>query len=204
MAISRRRFLVLGGGLAGVAAAPAWLVTPRTRPAVRWVASGPAQMPTGDLPTLLLNRAAFGGAAADLARRPTPAEIAARMEVSEGQVRQMLRISRRSLSLEKPVGEEQDSEFGQFIEDALAPDPLEDAAQILLHHDIDEMLQCLTAREARILRLRYGLDTGRPHTLKEVGRKFNLTRERIRQIEQEALHKLRHPERRARLISYLH
>jgi RNA polymerase primary sigma factor len=115
----------------------------------------------------------------------------------------MLRVARRSLSLEKPVGEEQDSELGHFIEDSSSPDPLEEAAYQLLQQDLDFLLQCLTAREARILRLRFGLDNGQPHTLKEVGRKFNLTRERIRQIEQEALCKLRHPRRRAKLMSYL-
>ena len=139
----------------------------------------------------------------DLGRRPTPQEIADRMEVPESKVRQMLRVSRRSLSLEKPVGEEQDSELGHFIEDHQSPDPLEEAAFQLLQTDIDDMLECLTMREARILRLRFGLDNGQPHTLKEVGRKFNLTRERIRQIEQEALHKLRQPQRRARLMNYL-
>ena len=139
----------------------------------------------------------------DLGRRATPAEIARRMEVPEGNVRHMLRVARRSLSLEKPVGEEQDSELGHFIEDHQSPDPLEEAAFQLLQTDLDDLLQCLTAREARILRLRFGLDNGQPHTLKEVGKKFNLTRERIRQIEQEALHKLRHPQRRARLSSYL-
>jgi len=139
----------------------------------------------------------------DLGRRPTPEEIALRMEVPEQKVRQMLRVSRRSLSLEKPVGEEQDSELGHFIEDTHSPDPLEEAAFQLLQQDLDELLQCLTAREARILRLRFGLYNGRPHTLKEVGKKFNLTRERIRQIEQEALHKLRHPRRRAKLLNYL-
>jgi RNA polymerase primary sigma factor len=139
----------------------------------------------------------------DLGRRPSPAEIAVRMEVPEAKVRQMLRVARRSLSLEKPVGEEQDSELGHFIEDSHSPDPLEEAAYQLLQSDLDDLLQCLTAREARILRLRFGLDNGRPHTLKEVGRKFNLTRERIRQIEQEALYKLRHPRRRAKLLSYL-
>jgi RNA polymerase primary sigma factor len=139
----------------------------------------------------------------DLGRRPTPAEIAARMEVPEPKVRQMLRVSRRSISLEKPVGEEQDSELGHFIEDSDSPDPLEEAAYQLLQHDLDDLLQCLTAREARILRLRFGLDNGQPHTLKEVGKKFNLTRERIRQIEQEALCKLRHPKRRSVLLNYL-
>jgi RNA polymerase primary sigma factor len=139
----------------------------------------------------------------DLGRNPTPAEIAVRMEVSEAKVRQMLRVARRNLSLEKPVGEDQDSELGHFIEDPATPDPLEEAAQDILRDDLDDLLLCLTAREARILRLRYGLDNGRPHTLKEVGRKFHLTRERIRQIEQEALAKLRHPHRRARFMSYL-
>ena len=139
----------------------------------------------------------------DLGRRPTPAEISVRMEVPEAKVRQMLRVSRRSISLEKPVGEEKDSELGHFIEDGDSPDPLEEAAYQLLQHDLDDLLQCLTAREARILRLRFGLDNGQPHTLKEVGKKFNLTRERIRQIEQEALGKLRHPKRRAVLLNYL-
>jgi RNA polymerase primary sigma factor len=139
----------------------------------------------------------------DLGRRPTPAEISDRMEVPEAKVRQMLRVSRRSISLEKPVGEEKDSELGHFIEDGDSPDPLEEAAYQLLQHDLDDLLQCLTAREARILRLRFGLDNGQPHTLKEVGKKFNLTRERIRQIEQEALGKLRHPRRRAVLLNYL-
>jgi len=140
----------------------------------------------------------------DLGRRPTPEELGLRMGVPASKVRHMLRVSRRSLSLEKPVGEEQDSELGHFIEDDQSPDPLEEAAFQLLQGDIDDMLECLTAREARILRLRFGLDNGQPHTLKEVGRKFNLTRERIRQIEQEALFKLRHPRRRARLMSYLY
>jgi RNA polymerase primary sigma factor len=139
----------------------------------------------------------------DLGRRPTPAEIAGSMAVPEQKVRQMLGVSRRSLSLEKPVGEEQDSELGYLIEDPESPDPLEEAAAELLQQDVDVLLECLTAREARILRLRYGLGGGRPHTLKEVGRKFNLTRERIRQIEQEALAKLRQPHRREKLSSYL-
>ncbi len=139
----------------------------------------------------------------DLGRRPTPAELAVRMELPEPKIRQMLKAARRSLSLEKPVGDEQDSELGHFIEDVQSPDPLETAAFALMQVDLDDMLLCLTAREARIVRLRYGLDTGQPLTLKEVGRKFNLTRERIRQIEQEALLKLRQPHRQARLLNYL-
>jgi RNA polymerase primary sigma factor len=140
----------------------------------------------------------------DLGRRPTPEELARRMDVPPQKVRQMLRVARRSLSLEKPVGDEQDSELGHFIEDHRSPDPLEKAAYQLLRTDLDDLLQCLTAREARILRLRFGLENGQPHTLKEVGKKFNLTRERIRQIEQEALFKLRQPRRRAKLSNYLH
>ena len=139
-----------------------------------------------------------------LGRRPTVPELAGRMDLPAARVEQMLRIARRNLSLEKPVGEDQDSELGHFIEDADAPDPAERAAFHLLQSNLDELLQCLTAREARILCLRYGLDQGRPHTLKEVGRKFELTRERIRQIEQEALVKLRHPRRRQVLADYFH
>jgi len=139
----------------------------------------------------------------DLGRRPTPAELAARMDLPELKIRQMIKAARRSLSLEKPVGDEQDSELGHFIEDVQSPDPLETAAFALMQVDLDDVLLCLTAREARIVRLRYGLDNGQPLTLKEVGRKFNLTRERIRQIEQEALLKLRQPHRQARLMSYL-
>lgn len=139
----------------------------------------------------------------DLGRTPTAAEIAIRMKLPEGKVLQILRVARRSISLEEPAGDDQDAELGHFVEDAQAVDPQVETTYHLLHDDLDDLLQCLTAREARIIRLRYGLDDGRSHTLKEVGRKFNLTRERIRQIEQDALAKLRHPERSARLMSYL-
>jgi len=139
----------------------------------------------------------------DLGRPPHPAEIALRMNLPEPKIWQLLKVARRSVSLEKPAGEDQDAELGDFLEDHQSPDPLEVTAYLLLQADLDAMLECLTAREARILRLRFGLDGGRTYTLKEVGRKFNLTRERIRQIEQEALAKLRQPHRRARLSSYL-
>ena len=137
-----------------------------------------------------------------LGRRASAAELADRMDLPVNQVEQLLRVARRNLSLENPVGDEQDSELGHFIEDVDSPDPAERAAFGLLQSNLDGLLQCLTAREARILVLRYGLDQGRPHTLKEVGRKFELTRERIRQIEQEALAKLRHPRRRQVLTGY--
>jgi RNA polymerase primary sigma factor len=138
-----------------------------------------------------------------LGRRPSVAELAAELELSVAEVSEMLRLARGALSLEKKVGEDEEAELGQFIEDEDSPDPLEEAALQLLQRDVDDILQCLTAREARILRMRYGLDDGQPLTLKEVGRKFHLTRERIRQIEQQAMHKLRRRHRRRRLVSYL-
>ncbi len=139
----------------------------------------------------------------DLGHTPTASEIATRMKLPEAKVEQILRVARRSISLEEPAGDDHDAELGHFVEDAQAPDPLAETTYQLLHDELDDLLECLTAREARIIRLRYGLDDGRTHTLKEVGRKFNLTRERIRQIEQDALAKLRHPGRSARLMNYL-
>jgi RNA polymerase primary sigma factor len=133
----------------------------------------------------------------------TPTEIADRTGLSEAMVRHALRVSRRTISLETPAGNDRDLELGHLIEDRDSPNPFDETACQLLQDDLDELLECLTAREARIVRLRFGLDDGHAHSLKEVGRKFNLTRERIRQIEQEALGKLRHPRRCARLASYL-
>jgi RNA polymerase primary sigma factor len=111
--------------------------------------------------------------------------------------------SRRPLSLQKPVGEENDSELGQFIEDEESPAPAEAATQTLLAEKLQHLLTTLTPREERILRLRYGLDDGRSWTLKEVGAKYGLTRERIRQIERKALRRLRHPSRSRQLRSYM-
>lgn len=138
-----------------------------------------------------------------LGRAPTPEELALELDVPPHKVRWMLRVSQRPLSLEKPVGEELDSELGDFIEDQDAPAPADMASQHLLREEIESVLTALTPREARVLKLRFGLTDGRSHTLKEVGEKFGVTRERIRQIEAEALQRLRHPNRSGRLRDYL-
>ena len=139
----------------------------------------------------------------ELGRRPTAEEIAEEVDLSLGQVKLALDAAKRPLSLEKPVGDEEDSELGDFIEGEDLPDPSEEVDLTLLSEEIEELLSALTPREARILTMRYGLSGGREYTLKEVGKKFGLTRERIRQIEQEALRKLRHPRRSERLQAYL-
>jgi RNA polymerase primary sigma factor len=136
-------------------------------------------------------------------RKPTPEEIAAEMDMEPRKVQWMLKVSWRPLSLEQPVGEEEDSELGSFIEDEGAPTPTQSAYDHLLREKVEEVLATLTPREARILRLRFGLQNGRSYTLEEVGQKFGLTRERIRQIEGKALRRLRHPRRSRQLRDYL-
>jgi RNA polymerase primary sigma factor len=136
-------------------------------------------------------------------RRPTPEEIAVEMDMEPRKVQWMLRVSWRPLSLERPVGEDEDSELGSFIEDDATPTPTRSAYRNLLGEKLDEMLSTLSPREARILRLRFGLLNGRSYTLEEVGQKFGLTRERIRQIEGKALRRLRHPSRSRALRDYL-
>ncbi len=136
-------------------------------------------------------------------QKPSTNEIAARMGISPARVRWLMRVSRRPLSLEKPVGEEQDSELGDFIEDDQSLTPSEETTLSLLAEKMEQVLASLTPREARILRLRFGLQDGRAYTLKEVGAKFGLTRERIRQIERKALRRLRHPSRSRQLHDYL-
>ena len=135
-------------------------------------------------------------------RKPTPEEIAARMDLEPRKVQWMLKVSWRPMSLERPVGEEEDSELGSFIEDLTTPTPTQSAYQNLLREKVEEVLGTLTAREARILRLRFGLQNGRSYTLEEVGQKFGLTRERIRQIEGKALRRLRHPRRSRQLRDF--
>ena len=139
----------------------------------------------------------------DRGRKPTPEEIAVELDIEPRKVRWMLKVSWQPLSLERPVGEEEDSELGNFIEDESSPTPPQTAYQNLLHEKVEEVLATLTPREARILRLRFGLHNGRSYTLEEVGQKFGLTRERIRQIEGKALRRLRHPRRSRQLREYL-
>ncbi|MDX1416953.1 MAG: sigma-70 family RNA polymerase sigma factor [Candidatus Promineifilaceae bacterium] len=136
-------------------------------------------------------------------RQPTAEEIAVRMELPAERVRWMLRTSRQPVHLERPVGDESDAELGDFIEDNDAPPPVEAVAQNMLTEEIGDILDQLTPREARILRLRYGLQDGESRTLKEVGEMFGLSRERIRQLEKEALRKLRHPNFAGHLRQYL-
>ena len=136
-------------------------------------------------------------------RCPTPEEIAKELDIEPRKVQWMLRVSWKPLSLEHPVGEEEDSELGSFIEDEFTPTPPQSASQSMLGEKIEEMLATLSPREARILRLRFGLLNGRSYTLEEVGQKFGLTRERIRQIEGKALRRLRHPRRSRQLRDYL-
>lgn len=135
-------------------------------------------------------------------RKPTPEEIALRMDLEPRKVQWMLKVSWRPMSLERPVGEEEDSELGSFIEDLTTPTPTQSAYQNLLREKVEEVLGTLSAREARILRLRFGLQNGRSYTLEEVGQKFGLTRERIRQIEGKALRRLRHPRRSRQLRDF--
>jgi RNA polymerase primary sigma factor len=135
----------------------------------------------------------------EFGRPPTNSEISAVMGVDQEKVRWMLRVSWTPLSLESPVGDDDDTEFGMFIEDDTSPSPAQVVYQEMLLERVNEVLSTLSPREARILRLRFGLGEDRPYTLEEVGHKFGLTRERIRQIEGKALRRLRHP-RRARLL----
>jgi RNA polymerase primary sigma factor len=138
-----------------------------------------------------------------MGRVPTPEELAVEMGLDLQKVQWILQVSWLPLSLESPVGDDEESELGMFIEDELTPTPMQSVYQSMLKEKIDEVLGTLTAREARILRLRFGLDSGVPFTLEEVGEKFGLTRERIRQIEGKALRRLRHPRRARQLKEYL-
>ena len=139
----------------------------------------------------------------ELGRDPTPEEIAAAMEIPVERVREIQKVAQEPVSLETPIGEEEDSHLGDFIEDEDAPAPAEAAFYILLKEQLESVLDTLTAREEKVLRLRFGLDDGRSRTLEEVGQEFGVTRERIRQIEAKALRKLRHPSRSRKLKDYL-
>ena len=139
----------------------------------------------------------------ELGREPTPEEIAAEMDMPVERVREILKISQEPVSLETPIGEEEDSHLGDFIQDDIGPVPADAATFTLLKEQLEEVLGTLTEREQKVLILRFGLEDGRARTLEEVGKEFNVTRERIRQIEAKALRKLRHPSRSRKLKDYL-
>jgi RNA polymerase primary sigma factor len=139
----------------------------------------------------------------ELGREPTTEEIAVRLETTEEKIREILKIAQDPVSLETPVGEEEDSHLGDFVEDNETPTPSETASYSLLREQLQAVLMTLSPREAEVIRLRYGLYNGRALTLEEVGQRFNITRERIRQIEAKALRKLRYPLRSKQLRDYL-
>ncbi len=139
----------------------------------------------------------------ELGREPQPEEIAERMEMPVERVREVMKISQEPVSLETPIGEEEDSHLGDFLPDDHVAVPVDAATYTLLHEQLLEVLDTLTERERKVLKLRFGLEDGRPRTLEEVGKEFNVTRERIRQIEAKALRKLRHPSRSKKLKDYL-
>ncbi|MEG0073979.1 MAG: RNA polymerase sigma factor RpoD [Clostridia bacterium] len=138
-----------------------------------------------------------------MGREPTPEEIAEEMEISVEKVREIMKVAQEPISLETPIGEEDDSNLGNFIPDEDEPSPSEQAADVLLREQIEEVLETLTPREAKVLKLRFGLLDGRTRTLEEVGKEFAVTRERIRQIEAKALRKLRHPSRSKKLKDFM-
>ncbi|EJO22874.1 putative RNA polymerase sigma factor RpoD [Selenomonas sp. FOBRC6] len=135
----------------------------------------------------------------ELGRDPTPDEVAKHMGLNTARVREIMKIAQEPVSLETPIGEEEDSHLGDFIEDEAALDPADAASMMLLKEQIADVLKTLAPREAEVLRLRFGLEDGRSRTLEEVGQSFGVTRERIRQIEAKALRKLRHPVRLRKL-----
>ena len=139
----------------------------------------------------------------ELGHEPTSEEIAARIDMPVERVREIMKVAQDPVSLETPIGEEEDSHLGDFVEDSDSPAPADAASYTLLREQLQSVLHTLTKREEAVLRLRYGLDDGRPRTLEEVGQEFNITRERIRQIEAKALRKLRHPSRSRQLRDYL-
>lgn len=138
-----------------------------------------------------------------LGREPTTKEIADELHIEESKVEEVLKIAQEPVSLETPIGEEEDSHLGDFIQDDEASQPSEEASYTLLREQLEEVLSTLTPREEQVLRMRFGLTDGKPHTLEEVGKEFDVTRERIRQIEAKALRKLRHPSRSKKLKDYL-
>jgi RNA polymerase primary sigma factor len=139
----------------------------------------------------------------EMGREPTPEELAQKMEMPEDKVRKVLKIAKEPISMETPIGDDEDSHLGDFIEDVAAVSPLDSATTSSLSEATQQILASLTPREAKVLRMRFGIDMNTDHTLEEVGKQFDVTRERIRQIEAKALRKLRHPSRANYLRSFL-
>jgi len=139
----------------------------------------------------------------DMGREPTPEELSKELDMPEDKVRKVLKIAKEPISMETPIGDDEDSNLGDFIEDTVIESPLENATDESLHFATDDVLSSLTAREAKVLRMRFGIGMNTDHTLEEVGKQFDVTRERIRQIEAKALRKLRHPARSSHLRSFL-
>ena len=139
----------------------------------------------------------------ELGREPTTEEIAAQLHLDVSKVEEVLKIAQEPISLETPIGEEEDSHIGDFVQDEAASQPADEASYTLLREQLEEVLKTLTPREEEVLRMRFGLQDGKPHTLEEVGKEFDVTRERIRQIESKALRKLRHPSRSKKLRDFL-
>ena len=139
----------------------------------------------------------------EMGREPTPEELGDRMEMSEDKVRKVLKIAKEPISMETPIGDDEDSHLGDFIEDGMAESPIDTATGEGLKEATKSVLSGLTAREAKVLRMRFGIEMNTDHTLEEVGKQFDVTRERIRQIEAKALRKLRHPSRSDHLRSFL-
>jgi RNA polymerase primary sigma factor len=139
----------------------------------------------------------------EMGREATPEELSIRMDMPEDKVRKVLKIAKEPISMETPIGDDEDSHLGDFIEDANVTSPADSAAMEGLREATQNMLSGLTSREAKVLRMRFGIDMNTDHTLEEVGKQFDVTRERIRQIEAKALRKLRHPTRSEKLRSFL-
>ena len=139
----------------------------------------------------------------EMGREPTPEELAVKMEMPEDKIRKVLKIAKEPISMETPIGDDEDSHLGDFIEDHSIVSPSDAATEIGLTETVRDVLAGLTPREAKVLRMRFGIDLTTDHTLEEVGKQFDVTRERIRQIEAKALRKLRHPSRSEQLRSFL-
>ena len=139
----------------------------------------------------------------DMGREPTPEELSKELDMPEDKVRKVLKIAKEPISMETPIGDDEDSNLGDFIEDTVIHSPLKNATEDSLHFATDDVLSSLTAREAKVLRMRFGIGMNTDHTLEEVGKQFDVTRERIRQIEAKALRKLRHPSRSSHLKNFL-